>query len=151
MKIVAFLQNPWFRSNTDPRLIEKYRVDPEFHRRVLLMSATGHALYAAFGPKLYHEIIWDNANPRHGHTRRAALPADVDHMKIILTLHRPDIILCFGRQAQMGMNKLMNRRVVPFSHATVAWPNVMFAPHPMAHGSAVSHLNDIVKKVRKLS
>ncbi len=141
IKIVAFLQNPYFRPGNDPRLIEKYRMDPEFHRRVLLMSATGRALYAAFGPKLYHEIIWDNANPKHGHTRNAMLPADVSHMEITIMLHDPDLILCFGKQAQMGMSKLMGKP---------SWPNVLFAPHPMARGSAADHLRDIVKKVRKL-
>jgi len=140
MKILAFLQNPWFKPDTNMRLIEKYQTDPDFHRRVLLLSATGKALYRAFGPELYDKIIWDNANPRHGNTRESMMPYDPAHMAKVLILNRPDLILCFGREAKMGMGRLMNGR----------WPNVLFAPHPMARGSAANHLKDIVQKVKEI-
>ena len=137
--VLAFLQNPWFKPGTDPRLIHKYQVDPDFHRRVLLLSATGRALYDAFGPQLYHEIIWDNANPRHGNVPTARMRADPQHMAETIVRHRPDLILCFGHEAAVGMNKLVSQ----------PWPNVMYAAHPMAHGSAQKHLEDIVREVRK--
>src|SRR5438067_416503 len=98
MKILAFLQNPWFRASTDPRHIAMYREDQNFHRRVLLMSATGRALYRAFGPELYAQIHWDNANPHHGGERGAQFPPDVWHMLTIVVSVRPDVILLFGRQ-----------------------------------------------------
>jgi hypothetical protein len=118
-----------------------YRVNQDFHRRVLLMSATGKALYAAFGPKLYSKIIWENASPAHGSTRDAKMPHDIGHMATVLVTHKPDLILCFGNEAQLGMNKLMSE----------PWPNVLFAPHPMARGSAQKHLEKIVEAVKKLA
>jgi len=140
MKIVAFLQNPWFRPGTNPLLIKKYRTDQEFHRRVLFMSATGRALHAAFSQELYGKIMWENANPAHGDERRSKLPADIGHMATVLVAEKPDLIICFGREARKGMNKLMSEH----------WPNVLFAPHPMAHGSAAEHLREVVDEVRKL-
>ncbi len=139
MKILAFLQNPWFKPGTNPLLIKKYRTDADFHRRVLYMSATGKALHEAFGQELYGKIIWENANPLHGSTRDARMPPDLVHMAAVLIRHKPDLILCFGREAQRGMGKLMSR----------PWPNVLFAPHPMARGSAAEHLREIVKKVKE--
>lgn len=139
MKILAFLQNPWFRPGTQPRHIKMYAENQDFHRRVLLLSATGRALIRAFGAELYHKIIWENANPRHGHDRRAKMPHDIGHMAGVIVRHRPDLILCFGDEAKNGMKKLMSE----------PWPNVLHAPHPMAHGSAADHLKEISEEVKR--
>lgn len=138
MKILAFLQNPWFMPGTNPRHIDMYRRNQNFHRKVLLMSATGQALHRAFGPKLYGKIIWENANWRHGSERRAKMPADVAHMINVLVTHGPDLIICFGHEAKIGM------KAVACGSA-----EVLFAPHPMAHGSAADHLRVIIQMVRR--
>lgn len=138
--ILAFLQNPWFRPGTQARHIEMYRTNQDFHRRVLLLSATGRALLRAFGPELYGKIIWENACPRHGSERRSKMPADRDHMARTIAKWKPDLILCFGREANVGMAPLQRP----------GGPAVLSAPHPMAHGSAAEHLKDIVREVKKL-
>lgn len=136
VKILAFLQNPWFKPGTNPLLIKKYRLDQDFHRRVLYMSATGRALYRAFGPELYREIIWENANWRHGDERDSKMPPDATHMAYVITMHRPELILCFGEQAKKGIAKL----------AVTA--EVLYAYHPMARGSYAEHLSKIVEEVK---
>lgn len=140
MKILAFLQNPWFKAGTDPRHIKMYATDQDFHRRVLFLSATGRALHAAFGSELYREIIWENANPRHGSHRRDKMPCDTDHMVSVLSKYKPDLILCFGSEAKKGMKKLI---IEP------TCSNVLYAPHPMAHGSAAEHLKEIAREVKR--
>src|SRR3990167_2770088 len=101
MITLAFLQNPWFKPGTQPRLIELYARDQTFHRRVLALSATGRALRKMFGP-LYEEIVWDNANTRHGDVRDAMLPPDPHHIARRLAEVKPDVVLLLGRQAQIG-------------------------------------------------
>jgi len=144
MKIVAFLQNPWFRPGTDQRLIDLYRTNQEFHRRVLRLSATGKALYNAFGPKLYSEIHWDNANPRSGSTRDTKYPPDMVHMENVIVAQNPDVLLLFGRQAQDGIDRILHESFLKYTFGYV----VFRAPHPMARGSAVRHLEQIVRDLR---
>lgn len=140
MKILAFLQNPWFRPGTSQRHIRMYAENQSFHRKVLYLSATGRALHRAFGEELYGQIVWENACPRHGTERRAKMPYDLVHMARVLVLEKPELIICFGREAKMGMNKLMSE----------PWPNVLYAPHPMAHGSAAEHLRRVAEDVKEI-
>ena len=143
VKTLAFLQNPWFRPGTSQRLIDKYRDDTDIHRRILAMSATGRALVKAFGVKLYREIVWDNANPNHGVTRRAKLSPDPYYMAMRIVTYRPDVILLFGRQAQDGFNTL-------FPDKDPHDCTVLRGAHPMAMGSAVEHLKTISEVVQAL-
>ncbi len=148
--IVAFLQNPWFRPGTSQRYIDMYggatTMDQKFHRKVLEMSATGRALRKAFGP-LYDEIIWDNANPRHGTTRDAMLPPDSTHMAHRIALYDAKIILLFGRQAAAGWERILSfKDLVDLRIGRV----VLNSKHPMARGSSTDHLKKIGDDVRRL-
>lgn len=145
MKILAYLQNPWFKPGTSSLLIKKYKTDPEFHRRVLYLSATGRALHRAFGPELYMKIIWENANPRHGEERTAHFPADIAHMSGVLATHGPDIIICFGGEAKSGMEKMVGGREPDRCGSA----KVFYAAHPMARGSVREHLRKIVEEIKE--
>lgn len=148
-KILAFLQNPWFKPGTSPRHIEMYRENQEFHRRVLSMSATGRALERALGGELYRRIHWDNACPAHGETRDAVFPPDVNHMAWLVAMHKPDVVLLFGRQAQTGWDKMWIAIGAGTFNPPYA-PSVYRSAHPMARGSAIRHLENIAREVKKL-
>lgn len=144
--IVAFLQNPWFKKTTRQTTIDAYRNNVDIHRRLLELSATGKALRRAFGD-LYDEIIWDNANPRHGHTRDAMLPPDSIHMARTVALHDADVVLLFGRQARDGWETVLSFKDLD---SIGIERTILHAPHPMARGSANEHLQDICMKVKKI-
>lgn len=140
-KIVAYLQNPWFKPGVHQRHVALYRNDQKFHRLVLLHSATGRALERAFGSELYNHIHWDNANPLHGTERDAVFPPDAEYMAHVLLAQRPDIVLLFGKQAQGGWDKMAR----PSNDHIV-----LRSVHPMARGSAARHLEKIVRDLKML-
>lgn len=144
MKILAFLQNPWFKPGTSERHIKMYAENDSFHRKVLAGSATGRALRKAFGDELYEKIIWDNASPQHGDTPDSKFPPDTRYMVYKYTQAQPDVVLLFGRQAQDGWDRLVN------IYGSLTRSIVFRAPHPMAMGSAKAHLADIVARVKSL-
>ena len=147
MITLAFLQNAWFKPGTHEHLVELYHTNQVFHRRVLARSATGRSLKKMFGP-LYEEIIWDNASLEHGSVREHVSPPDPHHIARVVAELRPDVVLLFGRQAEIGwdrMAELTNLYSFPDYHV-----QVLRAPHPMARGSADEHLKKIVLRVKLL-
>lgn len=141
--ILALLQNPYFPPSVSQRHIDMYRDNVKFHRMVLERTATGKALRRAFGD-LYDEIIWDNANPRHGTTRNASFPPDSVYMANRIAYHDARVVLLFGKQAVAGWERILSfKDLVDLRIGRV----VLTAPHPMAFGSAQDHLSGIVKKV----
>lgn len=146
MKILAFLQNPWFKPGTDERHVRMYAENDDFRRRVLAMSATGRALIRAFGEPLYSRIVWDNASPAHGERRDAQFPPDIVHMMTSIVRNQPDVLLLFGRQSQAGWAAIHKK----FLDSRPGKRIVLEAAHPMARGSAIEHLRVIAEKVRRL-
>ena len=148
MKILAFLQNAWFKPGTDPRHIQLYHDNEDFHRRVLVMSATGRALRKAFGLQLYQEIVWDNASREHGEQRDAVFQPDIHHMARRVAEVKPDVVLLFGRQAETGWDDMAKKtNLYSFPDYNV---KVFRAPHPTARGSADEHLKKIAIQVKLL-
>lgn len=146
MKIIAFLQNPWFNPHVHERHIQMYRDDPDFHRRVLARSATGRALVRALGQEIYDQILWDNANPRHGEKRDAQFPPDAAHMARRVIEFEPDVVLLFGRQAVSGWELVRHT----YDCLSTRRPRVLASAHPMARGSVARHLEKIAAEVKKL-
>lgn len=141
MITLGFLQNPWFKPGTDQRHIDMYQDDPNFHRKVLAMSATGRALKRAFGDE-YDEIFWDNANPISGETREHFEKPDFMYMARRVAALRPHVVLLFGAQAMKGWGQMVN-----FGFEGLALNRqVLSAPHPMARGSAKKHLEKMVRE-----
>lgn len=147
MKILAFLQNPWWKAGTDPRHIEMYRENARFRSIVLTHSATGRALRRAFGDELYDAIAWDNASYEYSETRGHVARPDFMYMARRVAAVRPDVVLLFGGQAQSGWELIQEQNNL--SGLTVR-PVVLRAPHPMARGSQVDHLKKISAEVKRL-
>ena len=137
MRVVAFMQNPWFQSDTDPAIIEMYRTNQEFHRRFLAQSMSGRRLMQAFGP-LYGEIWWDNASPDHVDEASGEQPASARHVEAVILDIRPALILTFGRVAERAVWE-----------CTAAIPiMVMDCHHPNARHKTQDDLNRFADKVR---
>lgn len=103
MRILAFMQNPWFREGTPDEWILRYRDDQEFHRRILARSMSGSRLVKAFGKESYDRIHWDNVNWRAASVANGILPPDMDHIAGIIYKIDPQLIICFGRVALNGL------------------------------------------------
>lgn len=128
MKIVAFLQNMWFR---DPERMKKIFVD-QFHsdrehfiRTWLFWSClTGKRLRSIFGEDLCDEIIWEEQSPEIGGKSSASFPADYSHIRRVLTKHQPQIVIAFGVKAKQALCKIK-------TEDRANW-EFLSAPHPAA-------------------
>lgn len=105
MKILAMLQNPWFKPGTRQEVIDRFRDDEAFMRRLLLRSKTGKRIVASVGEHLTMMQFCD-ASPIHGFTSNSCNKADIDHIKQQIERHNPDIVICFGRIAGDGVDCL---------------------------------------------
>lgn len=144
-KIVAFLQNPWFKPETvSARHLEMYRTDPVFHRMVLARSMTGRRLVKAFGA-LYDEIHWDNASPAHADVAPGRTPPDYTHIGQVVWVQRPQMILTFGRVAELAVQETSeiphNEEV--FKDVDLVWS----CHHPNARHQTQADLNLFAWKV----
>lgn len=133
MKIVAFLQSPSqtiFPEDTPAHILDKYRDDQEYHRRMLKQSMTGNRLYQAFGP-LYDEIVWDNVAPKD----------EVDHAHIdrVIAESEPELILTFGEVAKEAVsNSIMAIKI-----------KTMACHHPNARFRTQNDLDEFAVQVRE--
>lgn len=137
MKIVAFLQNPWFPPRTPRHIITRYRDDQIFHRRILSMSMTGKRLVEAFGEDLYCQIHWDNTNWRAADRSTGKMVPDHLHIETVLVCEKPVLILCFGNQAREAIKSR------PWS------ADILHCHHPNARGRTQEDLNRFATTVRK--
>jgi hypothetical protein len=129
MRIVAFLQNPWFRAGTSERHIDRYTTDPVFRRVMLAQSMTGRRLYKAFGPN-YSEIWWDNVSTHSGKTHRELTVVELDHVGRVIIEQDPLLILTFGNVARDAVARVEN------------WAPVLACHHPNAMHYAQEDLNE---------
>lgn len=118
MKIVAFMQNQWFK---DPaaakRLYDKYPDHrEEFIKRFLFMGClSGRRLKIAFG-SLCDKIIWEECSPEIGGHASFNPKPDPDHIRRVLEKHKPDLVMTFGRGAHAGVSPLWDGKIAAFAH-----------------------------------
>lgn len=147
MKIVALLQNQWFR---DPeRMRERYRrkldeTHPAWLDRCARMNGlylfyrclTGRRLQSAFGEERCKEIIWENVSPRIAGKASECFDVDQAHVDAVMDHFRPDVVLLFGKQAQKALVH------VPFT---------LTGPHPAArHAGVVDELREMASDLQNL-
>lgn len=109
-KAVAFLQNPWKKEGT-------YQSRRHWIA-ALHLSRSGQRLRLLESPEV--EIYYENANPKCADNPKTVHPADVAHMREVLTLQQPEIIITLGGPAFNGMNQLRKEFTQPW----------MALPHP---------------------
>lgn len=132
MKIVAFLQNQWFK---DPESIKRmFAENPERRERYIsaflfMGCLTGKRLQSVFGEELCDAIVWEEASSEVGGHSRSLFAADRQHMMAVINKHKPTVVLVFGKIASEGVKSL------PDIDAAI-----IFGPHPAARNGAVEGL-----------
>lgn len=134
MKIVAFLQNQWWR---DPEGVKKTiarSATPEKCRLRLIqyglsICTTGKRLakylLPVIGRESWGDIHWENSSREIGGKSSSSFPADLEHMKAVIDDQKPDVILCFGKIAEKGLRQL---DVAPHI-------GVLYSVHPASRGT----------------
>ena len=129
--ILAFLQSPSekiFPEGTSPRIINMYKDDQEYHRKMLRQSMTGNRLYQSFGGT-FNDIIWDNVAPID--------EVDMRHVEMSIVKHKPYLILTFGTQAEEALDGAIGAMNI----------KRMCCHHPNARGRTQSDLDYFATKV----
>ncbi len=144
-KIVAFLQNQWFRDPERVKSIIAETTKREADRRTadeirewyiacfLFMGClTGRRLRSSLGEELTSLIVWEECSREIGGYSASAFPSDLNHMRDVLNRHNPDAVVAYGKIASDALQIISNERKSL---------RVIYAPHPAArHGSVMSDL-----------
>lgn len=148
MKVVAFLQNPWFKPDTPNYIIAKYRDEPDYRRRVLALSMTGRRLMTAYGDK-FSEIHWDNANPLHGSYSSKLFREDIGHMVKALGIARPTAVVTYSKTALDGMSQILHYwdEIPEIKELQLDKPAHHHCPHPNSRGITQFQLNEFAQIV----
>jgi len=147
MKIVAFLQNQWFK---DPEGIKAmFAEHPERRERYIeaflfMGCLTGKRLQAVFGEDLCGQIVWEEISPEIGGHSSSKFPADPAHIERVLRKHNPDVVLAFGKLAGDGLlSTLSNPNLRELPHGF----KILYGPHPAARNGAVEGLKAMQKQL----
>lgn len=138
MKIVAFLQNQWFKNPAaikaqieeaparHPHKFKTYADAREWYLAAYLFfgCTTGRRLRAAFGEELCDKIIWEEQSPEIGGKASAAFPPDFAHIRGVLERHSPTHVIALGSLASDALTKILIDDNPPW--------NLICGPHPAA-------------------
>jgi hypothetical protein len=146
MKILAFLQNQWFKRPEVVRDI--YRRNPDKYEalvaRFLFMGCkTGRMLRTAFGVEMCDRIIWCEASPQIGGESSSVFPADPDHIQRLLVKHNPKVVIALGT---IAANAIRNMPLLTLKF------DIIIGPHPTArHPDTALQLQRIRKQLAQLT
>lgn len=140
--ITAFLQNPWFKPGTEERIIQLYRNDQTFHRRILLNTKSGGILYSCFGQTLWNHIHWDNVAWKSGQTSKDVQPPDMPHVRFVLESTRPLLVISFGHKARTAVQAAFDSDQCWYTHFT--------SRHPTSFGMSHHEMETRVKEIQAL-
>src|SRR6266576_235622 len=141
MKLLAFMQNPWFPEGTALRMIMDYRDNQDFHRRMLMATMSGSRLQSAF-KELFIRIIWDNVQWRPDWMLNGVITPDYLHVQKSLNTHQPTIVITFGNVAY---DCLSSKQIQPCQ----SWDGtVMRCHHPNARFRTQADLDKFAYSVR---
>lgn len=143
MKVLAVLQNQWFKNPAKVR--EIYARNPELRNKLIARflfagCLTGKRLRAAFGD-LCDAIIWEEASPKIGGFSASKFEPDPAHIRAALEMHAPDVVVCFGKIAGDAVRLLCGE--LDLKH-----PAVMFAPHPASRDNPMPELRALAETLR---
>ena len=136
-KITAFMQNPWFSPGTRPEIIDRYKTDQEFHRRLLAQTMSGGRLLNAFGPEMFNRIHWDNVAPNAAVEAAGETDLDMNHVESVIEKTAPNLIITFGKLAEEAMEKSILAVTIDY----------MVCHHPNARGKTAGDLGQFAVEV----
>lgn len=98
---------------------------PRLIKYALFQSYTGKRLIEVFGDDC-KEWVWDNASPQIGDKPSACFPADMRHIKAVLSEHKPEVVLAFGRVAAEALQRAKGDfRLITGPHPAARHDDVM--------------------------
>ncbi len=109
-KAVAFLQNAWS---------EKYagiRWERHSWLKALHKSRTGQRLRVLTANCPSVQICFDNTTNVVGKHPNSIIPPDIKHIKMVLKKHHPDVIIAFGKQAELVLKSLKVQPLLILPH-----------------------------------
>lgn len=145
MRVLAFLQNQWFKNPEKVRRI--YERHPEMRndliRRYLFMGClTGRRLETAFGEKVCEQIIWEESSAEIGGYAASRFPADPKHIANAIIKHSPEIVFAFGRIASDGVLAAMPQIE---GHPTPIRFRLLTGPHPASRQDPMPRLREMAQ------
>lgn len=148
MKILAFLQNQWFR---DPEGIKEiFAAHPERRERYIaaylfMGCLTGRRLKSAFGEELCDRIVWEEISSEIGGHASSKFPPDPEHIERVIRKHEPDVIICFGKLASDGLSTMIAR----LGTLPIKGFSVLYGPHPAARQNPMPALRAIANRLKR--
>lgn len=147
MKVLAFLQNQWFKE--PDRIREIYARHPDkrnhFIAQFLFMGClSGRRLKTALGQELCDRIIWEEASPEIGGKSGARFQADHDHIKRAIIKHDPDVILVFGEVARPTVETIAAELKREYGFLIP----ILVGPHPAARKNPMPALLAIARRLQ---
>lgn len=147
MKIVAILQNQWFKNPAKIKqmIAERELTYPnarEFYIKTFLFwgCLTGKRLQQNLGEDYCKEIIWEECSKEIGACASARFPADITHIQSVIDKHKPTHIIAFGQIAKDALMQIYAKRDFI----------LLLAPHPAARQSGViKQLKDLKELLDK--
>jgi hypothetical protein len=148
MRVLAFLQNQWFRNPAKVQHI--YERHPELRNELIarfLFSGclTGRRLREALGD-LCDQITWEETSPLLGDRSGSQFPADLTHMQKVISEHRPELIICFGKVAGDAIRVL--DPMIPVLLGIRHRIPIYSAPHPASRDNPMSILRALATELR---
>jgi hypothetical protein len=144
-KVVAFLQNMWFKDPVGVKRIFDKRPElrEELISRFLFMGCmTGRRLRKAFPEETIDQIVWEEVSREFGGKASSCFEPDEAHIRGVLEKHKPGIVLTFGKIAEKPLRKIHREGV--------AW-ELLVGPHPAArHGTVTKELDDVAYRLKRL-
>lgn len=147
-KVLAFLQNQWFPNPESAQaMFDRYKGTPfrnELVARFLFYKCpTGRRLKSVFGDQWCKRIVWDEASTRVAGRADGFFPADPAHMLAAVQMHRPQVVLAFGRIAVNGCLQMMQLSVGRLNNGDGF--DLITGPHPTARGDNVMQLLEAMR------
>lgn len=149
MKILAILQNAWFKDPDGVREIFARHPDRrnDLIARFLFMGClTGRRLKAAFGAELCGAISWEEAHPEIGTHSGSRFGFDTRHICQAIQMHEPDVVLALGKVAGDGL--LAAEALLSVGDRRREFI-VIFGPHPAARQDPMPALLEIALRLNK--
>jgi len=146
MKVLAFLQNQWFKDPKGVKAIYARYPDKRnvFIARFLFMGClTGKRLQKAFGAEVCNSIIWEEASPEVGGTSDSVFKADLAHIEAAILKHNPQVILCLGKIACDAVKAVVEK----LQHDQGVLIPTIYGPHPAARTNPMPALLAIAEQL----
>lgn len=154
MKVLMLLENQWFK---DPprmrRMLETTYAGKrsEFIRTFLFFGCvSGKRIQAAFGDRWCDPdaAVWEETSSEMGSYPGEKFPPDLEHVGAALREHTPDVVVAFGKTAQVALNNWRGdaSHIAPFRIINAPHPAGRSADVPTRLRAAADLLNEIASK-----